>query len=110
MPLRRRTHTCEAFANHSTASPGLRRTVGCLERLGDVFRRVAQRQVPTPGNINVNLGFFARRFPTVLDRFSGSWCRFPESWRQDGENGEKTGKKRAKMGEKWPKKSGGKLT
>ena len=66
--------------------------------------------VPTPGNINVNLGFLARRFSTVSDRFSRSWCRFPESWRQDGENGEKTGEKRGKMGEKWPKKSGGKLT
>ena len=64
-------------------------------------------EVPTPGNINVNLGVFARRFSTVSDRFSGSWCRFPESWGQDGENGEKTGKKRAKMGEKWSKKSGG---
>ena len=35
--------------------------------------------VPAPGNINVNLGFFNRRFSTVTDRFSGSWCRFPES-------------------------------
>ena len=25
--------------------------------------------VPTPGNIYVNLGFFARRFSTVTDRF-----------------------------------------
>ena len=66
--------------------------------------------VPAPGNIYVNLGVFARRFSTVSDRLSGSWCRFPESWRQDGANGEKTGKKREKMGEKWPKKSGGKLT
>ena len=67
-------------------------------------------RVPAPRNINVNLGGFARRFSTVSDRFSGSWCRFPESWGQDGENGEKTAKERAKMGEKWPKKSGGKLT
>ena len=67
-------------------------------------------KVPTPGNINVNLGFFTRRFSTVADRVSGSWCRFPESWGQDGGNGEKTGKKRGKMGEKWPKESGGKLT
>ena len=66
--------------------------------------------VPAPVNIYVNLGGLARRFSTVTDRFSGSWCRFPESWGQDGENGEKTGKKRGKMGEKWPKKSGGKLT
>ena len=73
-------------------------------------RRRAVLRVPTPANIYVNLGFLARRFSTVSDRFSGSWCRFPESWGQDGENGEKTGEKRAKMGEKWPKKSGGKLT
>ena len=66
--------------------------------------------VPTPRNIYVSLGGFARRFLTVTDRFFGSWRRFPESWRQDGENGEKMGKKRGKMGEKWPKKSGGKLT
>ena len=66
----------------------------------------AKLPVPTPGNINVNLGFFTRRFSTVTDRFSGSWCRFPESWGQDGENGEKMGKKRGKMGEKWPKKRG----
>eukprot|EP01045_Picozoa_sp_COSAG04_P009873 COSAG04_NODE_588_length_12325_cov_114.087682_3_plen_228_part_00 len=62
--------------------------------------------VPTPGNIYVNLGFLARRFSTVTDRFSGSWCRFPESCSQNGANGEKTGKKRAKTGEKWPKESG----
>ena len=66
--------------------------------------------VPTPRNIYVNLGVLARRFSTVTDRVSGSWCRFPESWGQDGENGERTGEKRGKMGEKWPKKSGGKLT
>ena len=52
--------------------------------------------VPTPGNINVNLGGFARRFSTVTDRFSGSWCRFPESCGQDGENGEKTGENEQK--------------
>ena len=78
---------------------------------GDLARHLLRRgRVPTPANVNVNLGGLARRFSTVSDRFSGSWCRFPESWGQDGENGEKTGKKRAKMGEKWPKKSGGKLT
>ena len=65
---------------------------------------------PTPGNIYVNLGVFARRCSTVADRFSGSWCRFPESCGSDGGNGEKTWKKRGKMGEKLPKKSGGKLT
>eukprot|EP01045_Picozoa_sp_COSAG04_P023061 COSAG04_NODE_2686_length_3739_cov_3.724176_5_plen_301_part_00 len=73
-------------------------------------RQYRSPEVPTPGNINVNLGGFARRFSTVTDRFSGSWCRFPESWGSDGENGEKMGKKRGKMGEEWPKKSGGKLT
>ena len=65
--------------------------------------------VPAPGNINVNLGVFTRRFSTVSDRFSGSWRPFPESCGKDGANGEKTGKKRAKLGEKWPKKSGGKF-
>ena len=71
---------------------------------------VRRPPVPTPRNINVNLGFFTRRFSTVTDRVSGSWCRFPESGRQDGENSETMGEKRGKMGEKWPKKSGGKLT
>ena len=78
----------------------------CVGRL----ERWQAARVPTPGNIYVNLGFWAGRFSTVADRFSGSWCRFPESWGQDGENGEKMGGKRAKVGEKWPKKSGGKLT
>ena len=63
--------------------------------------------VPTPRNNDTQMAVFTRRFSTVSDRFSGSWCRFPEPWGQDGENGEKTGKKRAKMGEKWSKKSGG---
>ena len=40
---------------------------------------------------------FRGRFATVLDRFSGSWCRFLESWGPDGENGEKRGK----TGKKW---------
>ena len=53
------------------------------------------------------MAVFTRRFSTVTDRFSGSWCRLPESRWKDGGNGEKTGKKRAKMGEKWPKKSWG---
>ena len=59
-------------------------------RLDDQLHRKVAR-VPTPVNIYVNLGFWAGRFSTVTDRFSGSWCRFPESY---GGNGEKTGKKR----------------
>ena len=95
-------HQVEVRAGAEGVAPG-----HDLRRHAEGFRH---REVPTPGNINVNLGGFARRFSTVSDRFFGSWCRFPESWRQDGENGEKMGKKRGKMGEKWPKKSGGKLT
>ena len=96
----------------SVAGGDLRHDGRCLRRIRNagVDRDKVVPGVPTPGNIYVNLGVFARRFSTVTDRFSGSWCRFPESWGQDGGNGEKTGKKREKMGEKWPKKSGGKLT
>eukprot|EP01045_Picozoa_sp_COSAG04_P038039 COSAG04_NODE_10001_length_814_cov_0.538462_2_plen_63_part_01 len=32
--------------------------------------------VPTPGNINVNLGFLARRFSTVSDLFPGLGAGF----------------------------------
>ena len=69
-------------------------------RLDDQLHRKVAR-VPPPVNIYVNLGFLARRFSTVTDRFSGSWCRFPESWGKDGENGEKMGKKRGKNEQKW---------
>ena len=33
-------------------------------------------KVPTPGNINVNLGFFTGRFSTVTDRFLGLGAGF----------------------------------
>eukprot|EP01045_Picozoa_sp_COSAG04_P017835 COSAG04_NODE_1607_length_6175_cov_6.046906_2_plen_307_part_00 len=107
------SHPAPAAVFEPAADVGLRGSVqGGVTGIGGppMMLFVSIHQVPTPGNINVNLGFFTRRFSTVLDRFSGSWRRFPESWRQDGGNGEKTGEKRAKMGEKWPKKSGGKLT
>ena len=51
---------------------------GAVEAEEDVLAAPLLRQhkglaVPTPGNINVNLGGFPRRFSTVTDRFFGSW-------------------------------------
>ena len=57
----------------------------------------ASAAVPTPGNINVNLGVFARRFSTVTDRFPGLGAGFLNlAGKTEG-----TAKKRGKNGGKW---------